>query len=391
MIEPIELRHCLAPAKLNLYLHVLGQRDDGYHEIETVFDLIDLQDSMHFSIRSDGAIMRRGGLHGLAHDSDLSVRAARLLAAASETRLGADIEIVKRIPAGGGLGGGSSNAATTLLALNRLWGINWPIARVARLGLQLGADVPVFVHGTAALATGVGEKITALALPRQWYVVVAPPAIVPTTEIFSAPELTRDSKPLKISPLSRQNIGLAGRNDLEPVASSRYPAVQQALTALTQAARQVLRAGKPSRKGALSKGVARAGARKSGVAGADGVEAGAGPGVGAGAGAASRASAASRAGAASRASARADGVVKAGDVKAGAAGNGGQDEANAPWDAARMSGSGGCVFYPAPDRESAERIAERVGKSNIGKVHVVESLVEHPMRGWAFAKGLVRR
>ncbi len=327
MIDPVELRHCLAPAKLNLLLHVLGQRDDGYHEIETVFDLIDLQDSMHFSIRSDGAIMRRGGLHGLAHDTDLSVRAARMLAAASETRLGADIEILKRIPAGGGLGGGSSNAATTLLALNRLWGIHWPLARLSRLALQLGADVPVFIQGTAALAAGIGEKLTPLTLPAQWYVLLAPSVVVPTTEIFSAPELTRDSKPLKISPLSRQNIGEAGRNDLEPVACGRYPAVQQALVALTQAARQVLKSSQGSGRSREN----------------------------------------------------------------GGSGSHSEQDPGLPWPSARMSGSGGCVFYPAPDLDSANRIAERVGKSNTGKVHVVRSLSEHPMRTWAFAKGLARR
>lgn len=320
MNPPVELRNCPAPAKLNLFLHVLAQRDDGYHEIETVFDLIDLQDSMHFSTRSDGAIMRRGGLHGLAHDTDLSVRAARLLAAASETRLGADIEIVKQIPAGAGLGGGSSNAATTLLALNRLWGINWPVARLARLALQLGADVPVFIHGTPAHATGIGEKLTPLELPEQWYVLVVPPAIVPTTEIFSAPELTRDSKPLRISPLSRQSMGEAGRNDLEPVACSRYGVVLQALEGLSGVSRQVVKASAKSRARA-------AGPRSTGQA----------------------------------------------------------------WPSARMSGSGGSVFYPAPDEASARAIAEGVVEINIGKVHVVSSLREHPMRSWAFAKGLARR
>ncbi|MEZ5651390.1 MAG: 4-(cytidine 5'-diphospho)-2-C-methyl-D-erythritol kinase [Burkholderiaceae bacterium] len=233
--EPmVALRNCPAPAKLNLCLHVLGRRDDGYHEIDTVFDLIDLQDTLSFTLRSDSAIMRRGNVHGLAQDTDLCVRAARLFAAATGTQYGVDIDVQKRIPMGGGLGGGSSNAATTLLALNRLWGIHWPVARVARLALQLGADVPVFVHGTAAHAQGIGERLQPLELPEQFYVLVAPPAAVPTSEIFGAPELTRDSKPLKISVFSRSLIGEHGRNDLEPVACERYPAVDQALRALNR-------------------------------------------------------------------------------------------------------------------------------------------------------------
>lgn len=234
-VEPmVSLRHCPSPAKINLCLHVLGRRDDGYHEIETVFDLIDLQDELSFTLRSDSAIMRRGDVHGLAQDADLSVRAARLFAAATGTQYGVDIDIQKRIPMGGGLGGGSSNAATTLLALNRLWGVHWPVARLARLALQLGADVPVFVHGTAAHATGIGEKLEPLDLPEQPYVLVAPPALVPTSEIFGAPELTRDSKPLKIPVFSRSQIGEHGHNDLEPVACDRYPAVAKALRALNR-------------------------------------------------------------------------------------------------------------------------------------------------------------
>ncbi|MEZ5658965.1 MAG: 4-(cytidine 5'-diphospho)-2-C-methyl-D-erythritol kinase [Burkholderiaceae bacterium] len=233
--EPmVALRNCPAPAKLNLCLHVLGRRDDGYHEIDTVFDLIDLQDTLSFTLRSDSAIMRRGNVHGLAQDADLCVRAARLFAAATGTQYGVDIDVQKRIPMGGGLGGGSSNAATTLLALNRLWGIHWPVARLARLALQLGADVPVFVHGTPAHATGIGERLQPLELPEQAYVLVAPPAAVPTSEIFAAPELTRDSKPLKIPVFSRSLIGEVGKNDLEPVACARYPAVGQALSALNQ-------------------------------------------------------------------------------------------------------------------------------------------------------------
>lgn len=363
-VEPIaavKLRNCLAPAKLNLFLHVLGQRDDGYHELETVFELIDLYDRLHFSVRSDGAIMRRGGIHGLAHDNDLSVRAARLLAAASETRHGVDIEIEKHIPMGGGLGGGSSNAATTLLALNRLWNVHWPVARLARLAAQLGADVPVFVHGNAALAGGVGEKLTPLSLPQQIYVVVAPPATVPTAEIFGAPELTRDSKPLKILPLSSltvEAIGKIGRNDMEAAAFARYPAVQQALLELNKAAEAVFKAAAAKEaKEARAAAAARAAAKKA---------------------------------AAKRAQAESQGNEQdqADDAAA-------EDELaekpGARWSAGRMSGSGGCVFIPVPTREQAEAIAERVNKTDVGEALVVSSIKGHPMRSWAFGRGLPRK
>jgi len=230
--EP-QKRDCPAPAKLNLFLHVLNRREDGYHELQTLFDLIDLHDTMHFTVRSDGQFSLQGGLADLPAQDDLSVRAAQLLATESQCSLGAHIELIKRIPAGGGLGGGSSDAATTLLVLNRLWNLDWPAARLADLGLKIGADVPVFVHGEAAVATGVGEKLEPVSMPKQHYVLIAPPVGVPTAEIFTAPQLTRDSKPLKISPLSRGRIGIEGKNDLEPVACTLYPQVKQALAALT--------------------------------------------------------------------------------------------------------------------------------------------------------------
>lgn len=376
-IAPVELRHCLAPAKLNLFLHVLGQRDDGYHELETVFDLVDLYDTLSFSIRSDGAIMRRGGIHGLAHDNDLSVRAARLLAAASETRHGVDISIDKRIPMGGGLGGGSSNAATTLLALNRLWQVNWPVARLARLSLQLGADVPVFVMGSAAFAEGIGEKLTPIALDSQSYVIVAPPVTVPTAEIFGAPELTRDSKPIKISPLSSLNVALIesiGRNDLQAVAFSRYPAVEVALGALTKCAGEILK-----EADRLAKAEARAEARAAKIAEKAEIEqqqeATAMAGIDAGV------------------------VNKGKSVPAGQAP--GQESSEdfeqdeippgARWSSARMSGSGGCVFLPVPSHELAEQIAESVNKLGVGEAIAVRSLKMHPMRSWAFGRGLPRK
>jgi 4-diphosphocytidyl-2-C-methyl-D-erythritol kinase len=234
-----ELRHCPAPAKLNLFLHVTGRRPDGYHLLETVFELIDLSDTLHFTRLDDGRIERAGTIDGVPADSDLTVRAARLLAQHAGCRLGVRIEIDKRVPMGGGLGGGSSDAATTLLALNRLWDLNWPRARLARLALALGADVPVFVFGRAAYATGIGERLRPIALPARAYVLVAPRVAVPTAGVFAAPELTRDTKPLKIPGLSRGEQVFRGRNDLQRVVVSRQPKVAEALDALRQATRDV--------------------------------------------------------------------------------------------------------------------------------------------------------
>jgi len=231
-----ELRNLPAPAKLNLFLHVTGRRADGYHLLETVFELIDLADSLDFRVRGDAAIARLDAVPGVPEDADLTVRAARLLAAASGCRLGVDIGVRKRIPMGGGLGGGSSDAATTLLALNRLWGLGWPRERLAALGLRLGADVPVFLFGRCAYATGVGERLRPLALSPRWYVVVAPRVAVATASVFAAPELTRNTKPLKISGLSRGNQVFRGRNDLQDVVVARHPEVAAALEALREAA-----------------------------------------------------------------------------------------------------------------------------------------------------------
>lgn len=232
-----ELHHCPAPAKLNLFLHVTGRRPDGYHLLETVFELIDLADQLHFRVHADGAILHRNPLPGVAPEDDLAVRAARQLARASGCRLGVEIEIDKRIPMGGGLGGGSSDAATTLLVLNRLWNLNWSPERLAAIGLTLGADVPVFVHGHSAYATGIGERLRPLTLPKRWYVVLAPRVSVPTASVFADPELTRNTKPLTIRRLSRGNTVFRGRNDLQSVVLARQPKVAAALEALRQAAR----------------------------------------------------------------------------------------------------------------------------------------------------------
>ncbi|MBA8888158.1 4-diphosphocytidyl-2-C-methyl-D-erythritol kinase [Dokdonella fugitiva] len=215
-----------APAKLNLFLHVVGRRADGYHLLQTVFQLLDRGDAVRLRLRRDGAIRRVDPLPGVAAEQDLAVRAARALQAASGTRLGADIAIDKRIPLGGGLGGGSSDAASTLVGLDALWGCGFGAERLAALGLGLGADVPVFVHGRSAWAEGVGERLTPLDLPPAWYVVVAPGVTVPTAALFQAPELTRDAARLTI-PLFLS--GAATANVFEPIVRERHAAVASAL------------------------------------------------------------------------------------------------------------------------------------------------------------------
>jgi 4-diphosphocytidyl-2-C-methyl-D-erythritol kinase len=214
-----------APAKLNLMLHVVGRRADGYHLLQTVFRLIDLADTLSFAPRADGAIRRATVIPGVPEDDDLTVCAARALQAETACREGATISLEKRIPLGAGLGGGSTDAATTLIALNELWDTRLGRADLARIGLQLGADVPFFLFGRNALGEGVGEMLTPLDLPPAWYVVIAPQVAVSTREMFAAPELTRDTKPLKITAFF---AGL-GRNDLEPVVRARFPEVARAL------------------------------------------------------------------------------------------------------------------------------------------------------------------
>jgi len=214
-----------APAKLNLFLHVVGRRPDGYHLLQTAFRLIDLCDWLSFSPRSDGEITLAREIPGVAADEHLAVRAARLLQAEAGSGAGVAIDLEKNIPIGGGLGGGSSDCATTLAALDALWGLNLGRARLAEMGLGLGADVPVFLYGRNAFGEGIGERLTALELPQAWYVVLVPPVAVSTRAIFAAPELTRNSKTIKISSFS---AGF-GRNDLEPVACRRHPEVAEHL------------------------------------------------------------------------------------------------------------------------------------------------------------------
>lgn len=218
-----------APAKLNLFLHVVGRRADGYHLLQSAFALIDAADRLRFAVREDGAIRRVSELAGVPAESDLVVRAARLLQAETGTRLGADIEVEKNLPMGGGVGGGSSDAATTLLALNRLWGTGLDRAALQALGARLGADVPFFVFGRNAWVEGVGDRLTALDLPPAWYLVLVPPVAVPTAAVFAAPELTRDTEPLKMEDFSAHLAPGRFRNDLEAVVAAKYPPVREHL------------------------------------------------------------------------------------------------------------------------------------------------------------------
>ncbi|HEX4853849.1 4-(cytidine 5'-diphospho)-2-C-methyl-D-erythritol kinase [Arenimonas sp.] len=221
-----------APAKLNLFLRIVGRRPDGYHRLQTVFQLLDWGDTVRLRLRDDGAVRRAGdGGYGVAEADDLVVRAARLLQKEAKIGQGAEIEVVKRIPLGGGFGGGSSDAATVLVVLNHLWRAGLDEDRLAALGLQLGADVPVFVRGRSAWAEGVGEELTPLSLPPAAYLLVDPGVSVPTAELFQTPDLTRDAAPATIADfVSGSELG----NAFEPVLRRRSEAVEAALQALSQ-------------------------------------------------------------------------------------------------------------------------------------------------------------
>ena len=219
-----------APAKLNLMLHILGRRADGYHELQTLFQFLDFGDELGFALRPDGEIHLHTPIDGVPHDSNLIVRAAHLLQQHANCTLGADIWLDKRLPMGGGIGGGSSDAATTLLGLNHLWQLNYSEDQLASLGLSLGADVPVFVRGHAAFAEGVGEKLQPVTLSEPWFLVAIPQVLVSTAEIFSDPELTRDTPPIKV----RSLLEGGGRNDCQPVVTKRYSEVRNALILLNK-------------------------------------------------------------------------------------------------------------------------------------------------------------
>lgn len=214
-----------APAKLNLFLHVLGRRPDGYHDLQTVFQFLQLGDTLHLQRQETATLSLTAELAGVDPEDNLVMRAARLLQAASGCGLGARITLEKRLPMGGGIGGGSSDAATTLLGLNRLWSLGMSLDDLATLGLKLGADVPVFVRGHAAWAEGVGERLEPLDLPEPWYLVLTPDAHVATAEVFRHPELTRHSPAITLAAF----LAGAGRNDCEPVVRQLAPAVDKAL------------------------------------------------------------------------------------------------------------------------------------------------------------------
>lgn len=219
-----------APAKLNLMLHILGRRPDGYHELQTIFQFLDYGDELSFAPREDGEIRLHSDIENVPHESNLIVRAARNLQQLTGSPLGADIWLKKVLPMGGGIGGGSSDAATTLLGLNHLWNTGCSEDQLAELGLGLGADVPVFVRGHAAFAEGVGEKLTPIDPEEPWYVVLVPQVSVSTAEIFSHPLLTRDSKPIKVRPVPKGN----SRNDCQAVVEESYPEVRNSLNLLSK-------------------------------------------------------------------------------------------------------------------------------------------------------------
>lgn len=219
-----------APAKINLFLHIVGRRPDGYHLLQTAFRMLDWGDEITLRRRDDGLIMRTNDVPGVPAEADLVVRAARALQAASGSAFGAEIGVLKRIPMGGGLGGGSSDAASVLLALNRLWGCGLSRRALQEIGLKLGADVPFFVFGETAFAEGVGEALSPLAVPPAWYVMVAPPVSVPTAEIFSAKELTRDTEILIMQGFAAHKT----RNDMQAVVCVKYPEVAESLEWLSR-------------------------------------------------------------------------------------------------------------------------------------------------------------
>ncbi|KQQ86652.1 4-(cytidine 5'-diphospho)-2-C-methyl-D-erythritol kinase [Massilia sp. Leaf139] len=234
------LHDCPAPAKLNLFLHVVGRRADGYHLLQSVFQLIDRGDTLHFDVRDDGRIQRTNEVPGVPEESDLIVRALQRLATAYGERhghaaSGIDVAIQKILPMGGGLGGGSSDAATALMAANHLWQAGFTDAELMEIGLPLGADIPFFIYGQTAFVEGVGEAMQPLAGPDCWYVVVEPGVSVPTPAIFTAQDLTRDTKPVRIADFPEANLlSEFGKNDLQAVASRLFPPVAKAIEWLGQ-------------------------------------------------------------------------------------------------------------------------------------------------------------
>ncbi|MES9994280.1 MAG: 4-(cytidine 5'-diphospho)-2-C-methyl-D-erythritol kinase [Candidatus Thiodiazotropha sp.] len=219
-----------APAKLNLMLRIVGRRGDGYHQLQTVFQFLDIHDRLYFKPRDDGRILLHDNLNGLPQTENLCYRAAQSLQQASGSDLGVEISLQKKLPMGAGLGGGSSNAATTLVVLNRLWNLSLRRSALMQIALELGADVPVFVHGHAAWAEGIGEELTDIEIPENWYLLLQPACHVSTAEIFNQPDLTRNSPRIKIRAFLQGNC----HNDCLPVVRRRHPEVAQALDWLNQ-------------------------------------------------------------------------------------------------------------------------------------------------------------
>lgn len=232
----LEIQSFPAPAKLNLMLRIVGRRADGYHLLQTVFRFIDYGDTLSFRVRGDGVIARVNTVSGIDAADDLAVRAARALRRHAGAALGADVVVEKRVPLGAGLGGGSSDAATTLLALNRLWGLDLPKARLLDIALELGADVPVFVFGDNAVGEGIGEQLRPIALPPAWYVVLTPAVVVATARIFSHPDLKQESKTVRIQSFSAE----LAANDLELLVCREYPEVGRHLDWLRQFGRAMM-------------------------------------------------------------------------------------------------------------------------------------------------------
>ena len=230
-----------APAKLNLFLHIVGRRPDGYHLLQSLFVLIDWCDTLHFELRTDGRLARHDLGEALPAD-DLCLRAARLLQTESGTTLGADISIAKRVPSGAGMGGGSSDAASTLLALNRLWRLGWPRSKLLEVGLKLGADVPFFIGGRNALVEGIGERLTPVPVPAHWLAVVKPPQSIATAALFASPLLVRNTESVRFDPAILESFAAIakllgpefGRNDLQAAAEAECAQVVQAASALHQ-------------------------------------------------------------------------------------------------------------------------------------------------------------
>jgi 4-diphosphocytidyl-2-C-methyl-D-erythritol kinase len=214
-----------SPAKINLFLHITGQRDNGYHDLQTIYQLLDFGDNLIFHPNESGKIHLNGNIDGVDEKNNLIVRAAKLLQSSTGSSKGCTIELEKKLPLGAGLGGGSSNAATSLVALNSLWECGLETDILAELGEKLGADVPVFIYGQSAFAEGIGEILTPMLLPKKWFLVVTPDCQVSTKEIFSHPQLTRNSSPIKIRDLS---VGQC-KNDCQTIVASLYPAVEKAL------------------------------------------------------------------------------------------------------------------------------------------------------------------